>query len=821
MHLDYKNDKTILIMNMKKLSMCFAAILMMAAVSCNKEEISPDVPSGVSFTATTELSSTRTAIDGEGNVTWTVGDQVAFYWQVDKALHEGESDYPYISEALTEGGEPVKFTIANPSQTFVDAFINNIKTDNGRNLYAIYPSTVTSSYYTATGLTGLDVNIPVEQDGTFEKASISMAKWATATPTSLQFYNLCALLKLTVGDDVKKIVVKSDSDIAGQMYITFKDGDVNVDYPVIYKTGETSKEITVNVNGAGSYYVAVRPTVIENLYVECRGENDVLIAGQTAGRALDAKRATIYSLPTISTPSDKLFVKVDGTGDGSSWDNAMNMASLISYLTNSDNTEPKNVYMAAGTFTTTVNQIYPIKTGYKLYGGFPATATGYDLTGRDVKANATNIDGAWDGTSTETNNRLFVIQKGAWVFDGLNFQNVRYSGNAHGSAIQVITSDGVTISNCTFTNCVNANENKSGGVVRIDAGNTVDMISCTFTQNSAQNGGAIYVAGNLNAVGCDFVKNAATVSGGAILADGAAVVKLDKCEFSQNTASGEVGGNGGGAICLEKDSTAKLFVNRCSFVKNTDKYNAHHIYTRSTDNYVGINNSVFRGPYGVATTAGGLVQLKGHSVIVNTTMYGRTTKWGAISLGSKTENGCRIINNIVLNNSSNGLSFYTTDYSASIYNTIYTDSAVKEGGEGVYKFVDCLSGAYARKTGDNLANFPTAETAWSLNDEIGTKFRFEDGRSFYAYAWEGTTEVGEVKMTSLAAIKELISGTANVGTEFLTWLESDELKVNGVEALAVDIRGEARDTDNMWPGSYQAPLVVSQPEAGAESFNVK
>ena len=808
-------------MKMNKLSILLAATLMTAAVSCNKEEFTSEVTSAVSFTATAELPTTRTSVDDEGKVTWTVGDKVSFYWHVDKVHHGEDAYYPYISEPLTEGGKQVKFTVAEPSETFVNAFINNNKTENGRNLYAIYPSTVTSSYYTADKLTGLDINIPTVQDGTFSNASISMAKWASATPTNLAFYNLCALLKLTVVDGVKKIIVKSDTEIAGQMYVTFKDGEEVVNYPVIYKLGEASKEITVNVDGAGTYYVAVRPTAIENLYVECKGEGDVLIAGQTAGRTLEAERGVIYSLPTVSVPTDKLFVKADGQGDGSSWDNAMNMASLISYLTNGNSTDPKRVYMAAGTYKTTVEQIYPVSTGYYLYGGYPATASGYDLTGRDVKNNATIIDGAWDGVSTEINKRLFVIQKGTWVFDGLNFQNVRYSGNAHGSAIQIIGSTGVTIENCTFTNCVNANSNKYGGVIRIDAGNTVNMISCTFTQNSAQNGGAIYVAGNLNAVSCDFVQNAAAISGGAISAAGDAVVTLDKCEFSQNTASGEGAGNGGGAICLETDSKAKLFVNRCSFVKNTDKYNAHHIYTRSADNYVGINNSVFRGPYGVKTTAGGLLQLKGQSVIVNTTMYGRTADWGAISLGSKTENGCRIINDIVLNNSSNGLSFYTTSYNASVYNTIYTASLVKEGASGAYSFTDCLAGAYARKSGDNEANFPTAENPWSLNDEMGAKFYFEDGRSFYAYAWEGTTNLGEVKMTTLAAIKELIKGTASVGTEFLTWLESDELKVNGVEALAVDIRGEARDTENMWPGSYQTGSTVSAPQADAESFNLK
>ena len=809
-------------MKLRRINMLFAAIMTVAAtVSCIKDEFTPVDSVEVAFKATVETAGSKTVLADDGTVTWADGDKIAFYWHVDKAIHDVEKEeYPYVSAPLQKEDDVIKFRLENASDIFVNAFVKNEKPENGRNLYAIYPSTVTSSYYTAEGLTGLDVNIPTEQDGSFQSASISMAKWATATPTELSFYNLCALLKLTVVDGVKKIVVKSDTDIAGQMYITFKDGDQNVDYPIIYKVGEVSKEITVNVEGAGTYYVAVRPTTIENLYVECRGENDALIAGQTAGMTLDAKRAHIYALPTVSTPTDKLFVTVEGkgTGDGSSWDNAMNMATLEAYMEKTD-AESKKIYLAAGTYKHS-SAFYGMPVGFELYGGYPADASGYDLTGRNIKENATIIDGEWDGTSTEHNKRLFVIQNGTWVFDGLNFQNVRYSGKASGSAMQIITSDGVTIKNCSFTNCVNANTSYNGGAVRIDAGNTVDMISCTFTQNSAQNGGAIYVAGNLNAVGCDFVQNSATISGGAISADGAAVLKMDKCEFSQNAANGEAANNGGGAICLQKSSTAKLFANRCSFVKNTDKYNAHHIYTLSTDNYVGINNSVFRGPYGVATTAGGLVQLKGQSVIVNTTMYGRTTKWGAISLGSKTENGCRIINNIVLNNASNSLSFYTTDYSASVYNTIYTDSAVKDGGEGVYTFENCLSGAYARKTGDNAANFPTAENSWSLNDEMGSKFKFEDGRSFYAYAWEGTTDAGEVKMTNLAAIKELISGTANVGAEFLTWLQSDELKVNGVEALAMDIRGEARDTDKMWPGSYQA-TSGNETEVETENFNVR
>lgn len=791
-------------MKMNNYFMICAAMLMTAAVSCNKEEFTPEVTSGVSFIATAELPTTRTAVDADGKVTWTVGDQVAFYWQVDKQLHAGETDYPYVSEALTEAGAQATLKIPEASKTFVDAFINNIKTENGRNLYAIYPSTVTSSYYTAEGLTGLDVNIPTVQDGSFKNASIAMARWATANPTELNFYNLCALLKLTVVDGVKKIVVKSDSDIAGQMYITFKDNDVNVDYPVIYKTGETSKEITVNVDGAGTYYVAVRPTAIENLYVECRGAEDELIAGQTAGRILEAERGVIYSLPSVSVPTDKLFVKAEGTGDGSSWDNAMNMAALESYM-ESATAESKKVYLAAGTYNHS-SAFYQIPVGFELYGGYPADASAYDLTGRNVKDNATVIDGGWDGTATDYNKRLFLLQNGSWVFDGLTFQNVQYTGKAHGSTILAIdNTESVVIRNCTFIKCKNGNtsNNYYGGVLRVDAGKTVTLESCTFENNTGFLGGVAYVEGTLNAINCEFKSNVGVKSGGVIYAVGDAVLKMDKCAFTTNKATGSGDGNGGGVAYLK--GNAKLYLNRCSLVKNQDKMNAHHIFATGTTT-VGINNSVVRGPYDLETTSGALLNLAGNCVVTNTTMYCRTAA-GAITFN--TTGDTYLTNNIVINNGDGNLSFTTTEASSpNVYNTIYSSA------EGTFNFVNSLAGANCGN--GETGSFPSATNFWSDNKDMGTKFQYEDGRSFYAYEWDGTTDLGEVKYTTLNDIKSVINGS-----EFLTWLESDAHKVNGVEALAVDIRGEARDTEKMWPGSFQTANVTSQPEAGAESFNVK
>ena len=279
-----------------------------------------------------------------------------------------------------------------------------------------------------------------------------------------------------------------------------------------------------------------------------------------------------------------------------------------------------------------------------------------------------------------------------------------------------------------------------------------------------------------------------------------------KALFENNISKGE-SITGGGAIYISE--TSKAYLNRCFMANNSDQYNAHHIYANSTSSYVGINNCVIRGPWGVTKTQGSLLQLKGSNVIVNSTIYCQTGSWGAISLGSKTTNGCRIINDIVINKSSAQYAFYATSYYMQVYNTIYSIGKATTEGYGM-TYTDCLAGASCRTGG----NFPTSSALWT-ND--GTLFNLDGNRTIYVYPWDGTTDAGTVTKTTLADVKTLISGTANVGTEFLAWLESDALKVKGVEALAVDIRGVARNTDAMWPGSYEDAAVASN----AENLNVR
>ena len=837
------------IMKKNFMMIALASVLMMP-VSCTKNEM--DAPQSapsydfdlkeMTVSAVPEDGITKTSINLEdGVVSWTAGDAIKLAWELGKEVGYSTSA-TLKADDIVEG--VASFVVSAPSD-----FDNETSGAESRHMYAIYPSTVDVDYSTASSLY---VTVPDVQDGTFANASISLAKWYYGKPFA--FKNLCGLVQVVVEDDaVRKIVLEANTDIAGKVDVGgFDGGVVNVK-----SVKEGKKRIAVDVNGEGTYYIAVLPSSLEGFYMSLYNENNELIGDNFSDNTLTVARKQVRRLGTLATGfSDRYYVKVDGTGDGSSWDNAASYSSLAAKLKATNST--LKVYMAAGQYKTgSVTSVGTDNTSadITIYGGYAATATGYAISGRDYAANAVVLD-------AENNDRILVIQRGSWTLDGITFKNAKRASDDIGSALMIESnaSSSFAVKNCTFDSNQNTG-NKGGGAVRVSNAK-VHMENCNFTNNKAsQFGSAIYVGGTgvldmkgcslsgnevttydgaiyvdasaelnmdhcvfygntgkrragaisakgkVNAVNCDFDSNTAGQDGGAIWLRDGGVLKADLCTFRLNVANGTGNATGGGAIYISE--TSKAYLNRCFMANNSDQYNAHHIYAYSQSSYVGINNCVIRGPWGVTKTQGSLLQLKGSNVIVNSTIYCQTGSWGAISLGSKTPDGCRIINDIVINKSSAQYSFYSTSYYMKVYNTIYSIGRNATENYGM-TYTDCLAGASCREGG----NFPTSSALWT-ND--GTLFNLDGSRTIYVYPWDGTTDAGAVKKTTLAHVKELISGTANVGVEFLAWLESDALKVNGVEALAVDIRGVARNTAAMWPGSYEDAAVASN----AENLNVR
>lgn len=915
----------------------FPAVAMTIFVACNQKEMDfnkesvtePEIETvQMTFRAATEDAPTKTTLDeGTGAVAWAAGDAVKFVYELD-----GTPGY-ITSDALAAediNGEGVATFTANLPKAFTvtEEEYQAGDTKKSLHLYAVSPASIDIDYETASSFY---LTVPTDQDGSFASASIALAKWnKTAPSATLKFYNLCGLLKFTVTDAaVRKVVLHSDDYIAGKMDISFTG-------PAVKNVKDGKKTITVNVSGAGTYYIAVLPTNeekgigINNIYVELLDASDNLIGDKASADPLVIARKQIRSIGTLTTGfDDRFYVKVGGSGDGTSWDKAANITALNAKLESNNST--LNVFMAAGTYNPTAQQAMGTahtKARVIIQGGFPANATGYALTGRDITSNATVIDGGGD-------KRIWILQRGTWSISGITFQNAcRASGTSDTGSALVIEGDAsssFTVKDCTFssnqnlgtkstsgggavrvsnahanftrctfignkscyfggalylngtanvtaTDCTfSANEEitNDGGAVYVNGGTTLTLNGCTFTDNTAKRnggaivirtngtviaddctfgeeghpnktttaqGGAIYInsngtltatkcafaynsaatmggaiesnEGTFNATGCTFKGNTSTTDGASIVTANASTIKLNQCILLDNVATKSTSD-------LYIGGTTTLYANACYFGQSSADTQiasaAPHRILTGSNTKVGFNNCVICGPF---SKMNALTQLSGNTVIANSTIYSSvgngdaTNKADMASIynGSTNENGCRIINSIVLNNTSEGAGRQSFSAASPRFIQVYNSVFSNTSGEGKVTQTNCVSGKYNADPLDDNA-FPDND-AWEQK-YLGTDATLPDGGAIKAYVWDGVCE-GFTK-TTLADIKTLISGTTGVGSAFLTWLESEDLKVNGKEALSVDIRGVARNTSAMWPGSYEQASGV----ASAPAFTVK
>lgn len=94
-------------------------------------------------------------------------------------------------------------------------------------------------------------------------------------------------------------------------------------------------------------------------------------------------------------------------------------------------------------------------------------------------------------------------------------------------------------SNVTFRNIVFTGSNNPdgwGGAIDSMGKNTIVVENCTFIDNIAEKGAAIFGYGNLFVKDCLFINNTATVFGGAIVKDGDGDFFIENCKFINNSA---------------------------------------------------------------------------------------------------------------------------------------------------------------------------------------------------------------------------------------------------------------------------------------------
>lgn len=266
----------------------------------------------------------------------------------------------------------------------------------------------------------------------------------------------------------------------------------------------------------------------------------------------------------------QIFVKPNGNGDGSSWNNAISDLNAALSLANYGD----EIWVAAGTYVPSLNgnrnKSFLIPDGVKVYGGFNGHES--DLYERNITDNPTILSGEINSHVKEDNSYtvvLFEQVSSATVLDGFTIEN----GHANGQEEK-------------------GNPRRCGGAIFNDGSfgqSNPTITNCVFRGNVARDGAAIYNFGYKGEASpqiknCSFLFNKANFDGGAINNNGNhgicnAVIK--DCTFYSNEASY---GAGISNQCL--NGNAQPLIAECNFSSNTSYIEGSSIYNASS----GANN---------------------------------------------------------------------------------------------------------------------------------------------------------------------------------------------------------------------------------------
>lgn len=447
---------------------------------------------------TAEISTKTTLDETTGSVSWAAGDKL-------KLVCEDGSDFP--TEALTEadlkdGGKTATFKATVKS---------------GKALkWAVYPSDIVTELTTDGKFS---VTVPQVQDGKFEHASIEVGEIGENNAIALK--NVCALLKFKVADAnttaAKVFIGGNGAPLNGKANISSK--ILSDYYTASEDVPDYQPNVEVKVTGPGTYYAAILPAKTTGLSMQIYAADNTLLAEKISSNVLDAPRKAIKNLGELrSTPfANKMFVTENGTGDGSSWENACSFSELISNLQTLKLTDHV-IIMSEGIARSATSLItLAAGTKFKVYGGYPKTSSGTDITGRDLNKYKTDFAGMKQQKEGDPV-RLFNYTDGTieTIFDGIGFTETYQ--NVGGD---VYTGTCLLVGNAKkayFVNCrIDKNEKVGSAVVRVGGTKaTATFERCTFSNNTVSGKGLIQVqkGGSLTIRDCDFTQGN-TVSGEA------------------------------------------------------------------------------------------------------------------------------------------------------------------------------------------------------------------------------------------------------------------------------------------------------------------
>ena len=300
----------------------------------------------------------------------------------------------------------------------------------------------------------------------------------------------------------------------------------------------------------------------------------------------------------------------------------------------------------------------------------------------------------------------------------------------------------LTLRNIILTNGGNSAED--GGAVEAMYGTNLTVDNCTFSDNRAENGGAIYTLGGVVSIKDTVFDNNFALVGGAIDVIGHydEIVTIDNCTFTNNF--GFYGGaiyNGGGNIEIDRS----FFYNNVANVAGALMMRSGTIYVDNTDF---IENSASSEEDGFITQGGAVHNYLGDLYFTNVNFINNTAdKGGALELENglygditwTTFDNCTFINNVAQNGGAIYLGDHFDPYinitgSKFESNSAHNGSAISNN----FGHVTIENTEFIKNSGDNLINltgayisgegFSPDQTFYSELTVINSIFRENKGK---------------------------------------------------------------------------------------------
>ena len=270
-----------------------------------------------------------------------------------------------------------------------------------------------------------------------------------------------------------------------------------------------------------------------------------------------------------------IYVAADGTGNGSSWEQATGNFQLALCKSHLDGC---SIWVKEGAYQSnpSEDQAFLLLQNCCLYGGFRGDEPyDYDLSQRDFESHPSILDG---------NQKQRVIgfidnsAPGSVLIDGFTIQN----GKAFNGGGLFLTCN-AQIKNCKF--CFNQARSNGGGVYCEGDIQQCQFIKCIFSNNKAQkNGGGIATAGaGLTLLSC-LINNNTAKTGGGCYAEGK--TKLFNCTITKNEAQDDFGG------IYYPQSTSQNLIKNCIIWGNDSQGEYDQIGPMNTYSYCAIEGDM-------------------------------------------------------------------------------------------------------------------------------------------------------------------------------------------------------------------------------------